>query len=571
MNTPKKPFIDSASSSFRALRQSGSYLVDKSLFIRDIIDAETSILVARPRRFGKTTNLQMAHEFFRIDRQDQAELFQGMKILEDEEALEHMGRHPVIFLDMKGWKPKSPEALIGKMRETMASLVDLHRECLNSALETEASRLRRVIAQTSSETELQESLYLLCKVLAAHHQALPVILIDEYDAPIHHAFSKGFYSEAIELIRPWLSDAFKTNDFLYKGVLTGILRISKESLFSGLNNIEAYTTLRGGRKIFLDKFGFTEDEVVELLRVFGKEEHLETCRLWYNGYRFGTHTIYNPWSITHFAREDSEPQPWWVNTSQDALIWDQLAEAGDSDRRDLLTVLAGGQVRIEITEATQLNQLPSSEALWSLMVASGYLKACEAETVRGRTSYAVSLPNVEVVSAFERFVDASFSQAKIRHSDQPFALLAEDRIPELQKSLRSYFKGCASYFDLSKIPEAFVHGLFFGICAQLRDQFLISSNPETGDGRADLLMIPRDPTSHLTAKVIEFKIAHDSQTIEAALAEAFKQIDDRDYTAKLREAQCPKLVKIGIAVKAKDILIEIRTPAPVRGAHETDF
>jgi len=560
MNTPKKPTIDSSISDFRTLRESGSYLVDKSLFIRDLIDAETSILIARPRRFGKTTNLQMAEEFFRIDRQDQAELFKGMKILEDELALAHMGRHPVIFLDLKGWKPKSPEALLGKMHETMAKLVDLHRACLDSALESEAAQLRRVIAQTSSETELQESLYLLCKVLAAHHQALPVILIDEYDAPIHHAFSKCFYSEAIELIRPWLSDAFKTNKSLYKGVLTGILRISKESLFSGLNNIEAYTTLRSGRSLFLDKFGFTEEEVVELLRTFGKEDQLEVCRRWYNGYRFGSHTIYNPWSITHFAREDGEPQPWWVNTSQDALIWDQLAEAGDSDRRDLLTVLAGGQVRIEITEATQLNQLPSSEALWSLMVAAGYLKACEPETVKGRTSYSVSLPNVEVVSAFERFVDATFSQAKIRHSDQPFALLAEDRIPELQKSLKSYFKGCASYFDLGKFPETFIHGIFFGICAQLRDQFLISSNPETGDGRADLLMIPRDATSKLTAKVIEFKIAHDSQSIETALAEAFKQIDNRDYTAKLREAQCSKLVKIGIAVKNKDILIEIRKP-----------
>ncbi|MEN9360433.1 MAG: hypothetical protein RL095_1968 [Verrucomicrobiota bacterium] len=558
MKTPRKPFIDSSSSSFRALRESGSYLVDKSLFIRDLIDAETSILIARPRRFGKTTNLQMAHEFFRIDRQDQAELFKGMKILDDKLALEHMGKHPVIFLDLKGWKPKSPQALLGKMRETMASLVDRHRECLDSARETEAARLRRVIAQTSSDTELQESLFLLCKALEGHHKAKPVILIDEYDAPIHEAFAKGFYSEAIELIRPWLSDAFKTNDSLYKGVLTGILRISKESLFSGLNNIEAYTTLRSGRPIFLDKFGFTEEEVIELLRTFGKEDQLEVCRLWYNGYRFGSHTIYNPWSITHFARENSEPQPWWVNTSQDALIWDQLAEGGDSDRRDLLTVLAGGQVRLEITEATQLNQLPSSEALWSLMVASGYLKACEPETIRGRTSYAVSLPNVEVVSAFERFVDATFSQAKIRRTEQPFVLLAEDRIPELQKALKSYFKGCASYFDLGKIPETFVHGLFFGICAQLRDDFLISSNPETGEGRADLLMIPRDPNSRLTAKVIEFKIAQDSQSLETALAEAFQQIEDRDYSAKLREAQCSKLVKIGIAVKSKDILIEVR-------------
>ena len=302
MNKPQKPTLDSSDSDFRTLRETGSYLVDKSLFIRDLIDAKKSSLISRPRRFGKTTNLQMAHEFFRIDRQDQAELFKGMKILDDEVALAHMGRHPVIFLDLKGWKPKSPEALLGKMRETMASLVDRHRECLNSALETEAARLHRVIAQISSETELQESLYLLCKVLESHHKAKPIIFIDEYDAPIHDAFGKGFYSEAIELLRPWLSDAFKTNNFLFRGVLTGILRISKESLFSGLNNIEAYTIL-SEELIFQDKFGFTEEEVAAMLRDFGKTAHLDTCRRWYNGYNFAEITkpveplFWMPWGL----------------------------------------------------------------------------------------------------------------------------------------------------------------------------------------------------------------------------------------------------------------------------------
>jgi Predicted AAA-ATPase/PD-(D/E)XK nuclease superfamily len=559
MNKPQKTFINSSSSSFRALRESGSYLVDKSLFIRDLIDAETSILIARPRRFGKTTNLQMAHEFFRIDRQDQAELFQGMKILDDEEAREHMGKYPVIFLDMKGWKPNDVSSLKRHLANAMSLLIGRHSDALASATPEIRAALDRVRLKQAEIEEVQNSLYLLCQALEAHYKALPIILIDEYDAPIHDAFSKGFYTEAIDLLRPWLSDAFKTNDdFLFKGVLTGILRIAKESLFSGLNNIEAYTIL-GEETIFQDKFGFTEDEVAAMLRSFGKEDKLEDCRSWYNGYNFGGFTIYNPWSINHFSTKPGTiPKPWWVNTSQDALIWEKLAEAGDSDRRDLLTVLAGGQIRIEITEATQLNQLPSSEALWSLMVFSGYLKASAAITDDGYTSYLVELPNREVLNGFRKFVDATFSKAKMRHSDQPFALLAEDRIPELQKSLRSYFKGCASYFDLGKIPETFVHGLFFGICAQLRDQFLISSNPETGDGRADLLMIPRDPTSSLTAKVIEFKVAHDSQTIEAALAEAFKQIEDRDYTAKLREAQCSQLVKIGIAVKSKDILIEVR-------------
>jgi len=565
MNTAK-PFIDTSDSSFRSLRERGSYLVDKSLFIRDLIDAEKSIVVPRPRRFGKTTNLLMALEFFRIDKQDQAELFKGMKILDDPVALSHMGKHPVIFLDLKSWQPGTLSGLLAKMRESMAGLVDQHRHCLESATETEAAQLLRVLNLSSSDTELQDSLYRLCKVLAAHYQAEPIILIDEYDAPIHAAYSKGFYNEAIDLIRPWLSDAFKTNNFLFKGCLTGILRISKESLFSGLNNIEAYTLLRSTRPLFLDKFGFTEDEVAEMLRVFGKEESLSECRRWYNGYVFGPHTIYNPWSITHFTRESgSIPKPWWVNTSKDALIWQQLAIGNPRDRQEMQMLLAGGSVRKAVSEATHLSQLPNSEALWSLIVLSGYLKASEPITEEETgTTYKLELPNREVFEAFRNFVNDGFSQLNLRTEDLPFQLLAEDRLEELEESLRELFLACASYHDLNRIAESFVQGVFFGICIHLRKSFLIRSNVETGRGRADILLTPRDPSSGLSGKILEIKIAKDSESLEQGLDAAFAQIDKRDYATSLREAGCNKILKIAIAVKGKDIAIGFRpTQVPV--------
>ena len=555
MNTAK-PFIDTSDSSFRSLRERGSYLVDKSLFIRDLIDAEKSLVVPRPRRFGKTTNLLMAYEFFRIDKQDQAELFKGMKILDDPVALAHMGKHPVIFLDLKSWQPPDLDDLGDRLALTT------HKTALLALEPEEQDQMKSVLACQANRAVLQKSLALLCKALALHHQAEPIILIDEYDAPIHAAYSKGFYNEAIDLLRPWLSDAFKTNNFLFKGVLTGILRISKESLFSGLNNIEAYTLLRGTRPLFLDKFGFTEDEVAEMLRVFGKEESLSECRRWYNGYVFGSYTIYNPWSITHFARESgSIPKPWWVNTSKDALIWQQLAIAHPRVRQEMQTILAGGSVRKAVSEATHLSQLPNSEALWSLIVLSGYLKASEPITEEDTgTTYKLELPNREVFEAFRNFVSDGFAKMQLELEDLPFQLLAEDRLEELEESLRELFLACASYHDLNRIAESFVQGVFFGICIHLRKSFLIRSNVETGRGRADILLTPRDPASGLSGKILEIKIAKDNETLEQGLAAAFAQIDKRDYASSLREAGCGKILKIAIAVKGKDIAIGFNSP-----------
>ena len=560
MNTAK-PFIDTSDSSFRSLRERGSYLVDKSLFIRDLIDAEKSIVVPRPRRFGKTTNLLMALEFFRIDKQDQAELFKGMKILNDPVALEHMGKHPVIFLDLKSWQPPDLDDLGDRLALTMSSALTTHKTALLALEPEEQDQMKSVLACQANRAVLQKSLALLCKALALHHQAEPIILIDEYDAPIHSAYAEGFYDEAIKLLRPWLSDALKTNNYLFKGCLTGILRISKESLFSGLNNIEAYTLLNRDQRRFQDKFGFTEDEVAEILRVFGKEDSLVECRRWYNGYVFGQHTIYNPWSITHFARSElNEPRPWWVNTSKDALIWQQLAIGHPRDRQEMQMLLAGGSVRKAVSEATHLSQLPNSEALWSLIVLSGYLKASEPITEEDTgTTYKLELPNREVFEAFRNFVNDGFSQLNLRTEDLPFQLLAEDRLEELEESLRELFLACASYHDLNRIAESFVQGVFFGICIHLRKSFLIRSNVETGRGRADILLTPRDPTSGLSGKILEIKIAKDNESLEQGLAAAFAQIDKRDYATSLREAGCNKILKIAIAVKGKDIAIGFQT------------
>lgn len=557
----KTPRLDTSNSRFRELREGGYYLVDKSLFIQDLLLAEKAVVIPRPRRFGKTTNLDMAAEFFSLKHSDQAELFKGMKILDDTElCAQHMGNHPVVTLTLKDWQSGDIAGLMDRLRTEMSCLVGQHRDAWAALDEEGQAIIARVSKNHASTGDLQKTLGLLCQALTLHHKIQPIVLIDEYDAPIHAAYAKGYYPAAIELLRPWLSSIFKDSPYVFKACLTGILRISRESLFSGLNNVAPYTLINRDKPYFLDKFGFTESEVRQMLIDFGKDAHLEACRGWYNGYKFGPHTIYNPWSITHFTESQlNEPRPFWVNTSNNLMIWEQLKLAGDRVRKEMMNLVAGGSCRRPITETTSLIDLPSSDALWSLMLFAGYLTASEPILDGdGVTTWKLSIPNREVLTTFRTFATDAFSQAKVSYEDLPFAMLAEDRLDELQETLTDYFLGCVSYFDLGQAPENFIHGLFFGICAHLREDFVILSNPETGKGRADMLLIPRDPAKNLSAKAIEFKVAKGRESLAGALAAAFAQIEARDYAARLREAQCKKIVKIGIAVKSKSFRIECR-------------
>ena len=554
------PFLDATSAEFRELLESGAYLIDKSMIIRDLLDAEKSILIARPRRFGKTINMSMMHEFFRCDKQDQRELFKGMKILDDAKACQHMGKHPVIFITLKEWQPSNMQALEGALVKTMADLVAKFAYALPSLNESERYGLELVQKRQGLAIDLQDSLRLLGKALQLHWGQAPLIIVDEYDSPIHAAYSKGFYPEAIELLRPWFAAAFKGNDHLFRGILTGILRISKESLFSGLNNIKAYTLLSRHSSRFQDKFGFTEAEVGQFLHDFGKDAHLANCRAWYNGYTVGDALgIYNPCSIANFvADKDSQFQAHWVNTSGNVLIWSSLENARPHLQEAMQKILAGEEVRIEVNEATALSDLPSSAAVWSLFVLSGYLKASEGSTVMGRTNYRLELPNIEMIEVFRGFVTRSFEKVGLEEDQMPFALLRDDKFDKLERLLSDYFLACGSYYDLNQSQEQFIHGLFFGIAVHLRSDYLIASNPETGEGRADILMIPRDRSSNLSAKIIEFKIAKGRETLKTALAAAFQQIEEKDYAAKIRETGCQTLTQIGIATKGKQIAIEVR-------------
>ncbi|MEN9359496.1 MAG: hypothetical protein RL095_1031 [Verrucomicrobiota bacterium] len=554
------PFLNTSSSEFRKLRESGAYLVDKSMIVRDLLDAEDSILIARPRRFGKTINMSLMQEFFRCDKQDHQELFKGMKILDDAKACEHMGKHPVIFITLKDWQPGKLTELQDKLTKTMAELISHFDYALPSLNASEIQGLELVQKRQGSLADLQDSLRLLGKALHLHWGQPPVIIVDEYDSPIHAAYEGGFYPQAIKFLRPWFAAAFKGNENLFKGVLTGILRISKESLFSGLNNIKAYTLLSSHSARFQDKFGFTEAEVGQFLCDFGKADHIANCRAWYNGYTVGDAVgIYNPYSIANFVADvHSRFQAHWVNTSGNVLIWTSLEKARPHLQEAMQKILAGEAVRIEVNEATALSELPSSAAVWSLFVHSGYLKASEGRCVDGQTSFLLELPNFEMIEVFRGFVTRSFEKVGLERDQMPFVLLRDDKFDKLEKLLREYFLACGSYYDLNQSQEQFIHGLFFGIAVHLRSDYLIESNPESGEGRADILMIPRNLDSGLSAKIIEFKIAKGRESLKSALAHAFQQIDSKDYAAKVREAGCLKLTQIGIATKGKSIAIEVR-------------
>jgi hypothetical protein len=390
----------------------------------------------------------------------------------------------------------------------------------------------------------------------AHGQDV-AILIDEYDSPLINAWIEGYLNDAIKLLRPWFSAGLKDNPALYKGVLTGILRIGKENLFSGLNNPEIATVLHEGA--FEDKFGFTEEEVIQLLADFGKSDQIDVARRWYNGYRFGKSTIYNPWSITHFAKNPSPiPEPYWVNTSDNALVYESLAEREDDIRDELQGILEGREVRSVLNDNTvfaDISRDPNS--LWSFLVHTGYLKigSMKVNSMAEKT-YSLALPNDELRFIFRTFIDRAYWKPSYQGLVTILDAILEDDAPKLQKELGELFRQIVSFHDGSpKEPEAFIHGFFLAMAANLSNRFHIESNREAGLGRADLVMIPKHPTQFGKPKIFEFKAIGKDEDAQVAIHEALKQIAAKDYPARCRAAGFADFAAFALVQQGKQLFI----------------
>ncbi len=547
---------------FGEILEKGLDFVDKTLLIQEIIDDPSSVMViTRPRRFGKTLNLSMLQHFFAADvygRKTQG-LFDRFKIASlGEQYMQYQGKHPVIFLTLKDVKDHNLQVATGNLHELIRRTYREHRYVLDGgSLDVEEKVVyHKILAKQASESEIHASLRNLTEYIFRHTTQRVWLLIDEYDAPIQSAFVHDYYLEMISLMRGVLSAVLKTNPYLEKVVITGILRIAKESLFSGLNNVQVYTLLHSG---YSEYFGFTESEVVSLLQQANLEYDSVRIRGWYNGYQCGNTVIYNPWSIVSCIKNQGEVQPYWVNTSGNELIKRQLAKGDVALKENLAKLLRNEPVSAIIEENTVFGDLDNNnDAVWSLLLFSGYLKATDRERREFDTCINVQLiaPNHEVLLLYRGIIYGWFSDKLGNSTYQSFLKhLTEGHVEAFGLGLQDCLEITFSLFDVTgRHPEKFYHGFVLGLIVSLQATHEVQSNKESGDGRYDVMLIPKDPTQ--LGIVMEFKtIRNAAQSLEEAAEEALQQIIDRRYAATLKSHGIVQVLQIGLAFYHKKVRI----------------
>ena len=549
----------------RLIREGYSY-VDKSLLIQSVLDSSAEVLLLpRPRRFGKTLNLSMLRAFFDRDMPSADELFRGLGIEKaGEEYTSHQGRYPVVFLTLKDVKTLDWDNCLGHIKDLICEEFERHAGLLEMDVlsEQEKERYRLILSQKAPQNYYENSLkYLLVWLERATGEQV-VLLIDEYDTPIHAGYQSGFYEEITSFMRNWLSGALKDHSSLKKGVLTGILRVARESIFSGLNNLEVAGILEAGP--FADKFGFTEPEVARLLDGFELSGKLPEARKWYNGYRFGETVIYNPWSILNFIyKQPALPAAHWVNTSSNDLVRELLESGGAEIREDLEALLAGGSVECAVTEDLPLRDIRGDpEAIWSLLLFSGYLKPVDVRTRNRQVFHELAIPNLEVEIVYGRIIRHWLTRhIPSRSLNKLLDALVDGNVPEFARHLQTLVLNMLSYHDTAggekKTPEAVYQSFVLGLLANLGDQYRIRSNIESGLGRADILMSPVGTGQQGGGRgiVMEFKRLGEGEQMEEQLTAALEQIEKKQYAATLRAEGCGEVLELGIVFDGKRLQV----------------
>ncbi len=547
-------------SDFRNVREGAFTYVDKTALIDDVLTESAQVLLApRPRRFGKTLNLSMLRYFFEKSAEDRRPLFAGLAVASAERAWTHFQRYPVIFMTFKDVKPTSWEDCLAGMANVLAKTYEEHRYLLTEGnLDPANARLFSAICERgASKSELTIALGLLSRLLARHHREKVVILIDEYDTPIHAGYTSKYYDDVVAFFRDFLSGGLKDNEHLFKGVLTGVLRVAKESLFSGLNNISVYGILRAR---LATAFGFTEPEVRSLAEAAGQAGALDGIRAFYNGYLFGGQAIYNPWSVLSFLdRGDNVFRSYWIDTSSNDLVRELLLTGPRGVEADLETLLAGGTLDKRLDESIALRDVVArSDALWSFLLFTGYLKAVEVSFVDGRERGKLAVPNAEVAVALADMAQTWF-ETQTGGSDQLRSLLdglLRGDAVVVERHLAHLVKVNLSFFDTaSPEPERFYHGLVVGLLAGLAPRFSVRSNRESGYGRCDVMVLPK--TAGQPGVVLELKQVdtESGETKEKAFTAAFRQIRERDYAAELRERGAAPIHQMAAVFEGKRVFV----------------
>ena len=551
---------------FEKLREKECFYIDKTSFIKEWWENNDDVtLITRPRRFGKTLNMSMAETFFSVKYANRGDLFEGLSIWEDEEYRRIQGTYPVISLSFANIKSENFELANYVMRQLLMAQYREKAFLLESDVLSKAEKAYfEHMEFEMGYMDAPMALYQLSDYLYRYYQKKVIILLDEYDTPMQEAYVDGYWDKMASFTRSLFNATFKTNPWLERGIMTGITRVSKESIFSDLNNLEVVTTTSNK---YMDSFGFTEKEVFASLDEFGLGEKKEEVRKWYDGFIFGEHKdIYNPWSILHFLNKGKVAN-YWSNSSSNSLVGKLIREGGRRIKDQFATLLRGASIYSPIDEQIVYNQLDGSErAIWSLLLASGYLKVISYEKYEdipdgSIPKYELALTNLEVRLMFQSMVHGWFVDAEDDYNDFIRALLVGDR-----KAMNVYMNQVAlytfSYFDTGKNPsyeepERFYHGFVLGLIVDLQNRYVITSNRESGFGRYDVMLEPKN--SEDDAIILEFKV-HDSEdedSLKDTVQSALHQIEEKKYAAQLIARGIPKerIRTYGFAFRGKEVLI----------------
>lgn len=550
--------------SFESIRKQDLFYIDKTGFIKEWWDSEDVVtLITRPRRFGKTLNMDMLNCFFSNKFADRDDLFEGLEIWNYDKYRKNQGTYPVIFLSFAAVKGDSFEITKQQIITQIVHLYEEKRFLLGSDVMSESEKIKyEQFVLEPEKFDLSVKLNELSDYLSRYYNKKVIILLDEYDTPMQEAYVNGFWKEIVSFMRSLFNATFKTNPYLERAIMTGITRVSKESIFSDLNNLEVVTTT--SRK-YETAFGFTEKEVFVSLADYDLDDQKEKVKEWYDGFTFGDkHDIYNPWSIINFL-DKKQFSTYWADTSSNGLV-NKLIQTASAEIKELMErLLKMERIEVKFDEQIVFEQLgKSQEAIWSLLVASGYLKIDFVE-YRGlllKPWYHISITNFETLSMFADMFAGWFANSEARYNDFIKALLKGD-VKEMNYYMNKVALATFSYFDTGSRPseayepEKFYHGFVLGLIVELSDKYEVKSNRESGFGRYDVMIEPFDKKAD--AMVLEFKVydMDEEQTLEDTVSNALKQINEKEYDAELltRGIAREKIKHYGFAFKGKKVLI----------------
>ena len=546
-------------SDFQEMLTGTYYYVDKTLLIKDIMeDGSKVILLPRPRRFGKTLNMSILRYFFEKSAQDNKLLFQNLAIAKRPECIVKQGQYPVIYLSFKDLKHNTWEVTYDSLVQIIYTEYNRHLYLMDSPFMNDMDKkyFQRVRLDEGSEADYVSSIKKLSEFLTKHHGKKTVILIDEYDVPIQQAYLKQYYDPLISFMRNFMTAALKDNAYLEKAVLTGVMRVARESLFSGLNNLSVWTLLD---EPYCKQFGFLESEVEELLNYYGIESQLEEVRNWYNGYIFGNAVIYNPWSLLKYVQNwKGGLQPYWINTSDNEIVHRLISRGGPTLKMELEDLLQGTAVVKTINQNISMGEVEKNDQnVWSFLLFSGYLKPISRDIIDGEMICSLAIPNREVQTIYRDIVKSWFNDSI--HSDflkTMLKSLTSGQIEVFASHFREYVLSSFSYFDTGgKVPEKIYHAFVLGLLVGLRPNYEIKSNREGGYGRYDVLVIPQNTSQ--AGIIIEFKSVDPEEVkdLEQVAQGALLQIEAKEYQQELFERGIHKVIKLGIVFRGKEVLV----------------